>query len=174
MSTTETGYEIENRVASSKLRTFDLEQLYTKGERYKLDIAPWLLEGLVLQESKFRKHAKAHDWSQYQDGYLCLNCSSDAIIPSWAYMLLSTYSSEFAKKTIVGTREVLETLLFADVIKNLDVSAYKDSPVIVKGCSNKPVPQNAYVAIINKLQPVAKSLMFGEACSSVPLYKRKK
>ncbi len=173
MSTTETGYEIENRVASSKLKTFDLEQLYPKGVRYELDIAPWLLEGLVLQERKFREHAKVHDWSQYQDGYLCLNCSSDAIIPSWAYMLLSTYSSEYATKTIVGTPEILETLLFAEVIKDVDVLAYKDFPVIVKGCSNKPVPQNAYVAIINKLQPIAKSLMFGEACSSVPLYKRK-
>lgn len=173
MSTTKTGYEIQNRVANSKLKTFDLEQLYPEGVRYELDIAPWLLEGLVLQEKKFREHANAHNWMQYQDAYLCLHCSSEAIVPSWAYMLLSTYSSAFAKKTIVGSREVLETILFAEAIKEVDVSSYKDLPVIVKGCSNKPVPQNAYVAIINKLQPIAKSLMFGEACSFVPLYKRK-
>lgn len=173
MSTTETGYEIKNRVANSKLKTFDLETLYVAGTRYQLDISDWLLEGLVLQESKFREHAKHHDWSQYEDGFLCLSCSSDAIIPSWAFMLLSTYASPFTKKTIVGDLEMLETILYTEALQHIDLTEYVNAPVIIKGCSNKPVPQNAYLQIVNKLQGVAKSLMFGEACSSVPLYKKK-
>jgi hypothetical protein len=172
MATEEFGYEIKNRVANSKLKTFDLETLYPKEPTFQLDIKDWLLEELVLQENKFREHAKAHDWSKYKDANLCLHCSSEAIIPAWAYMLLTTYASEFTKLTIVGTLDTLNTLLFNEAISTLDVSSYKDAPVIVKGCSNKPVPQNAYVLLIQKLQPVVKSLMFGEACSSVPLYKK--
>lgn len=165
--------EIINRVANSKLKTFDLEDFYPEGKRVIFDIKEWLLEGFVLREKDFRKSAKTHDWSQYQDAFVALTCSSEAIIPGWAYMLLTTYLNPYAKKVVVGSPETLETLLYAEVFNKIDISEYKDQLVIVKGCSRKPVPQNAYLQAIEKLQPVVKSLMYGEACSSVPLYKRK-
>lgn len=164
--------EIVNRVANSKLVTFDLEDFYPEGERVLFDIKDWLLEGLVLREKDFRESAKSHDWSQYQDRFVALTCSTDAIIPGWAYMLLTTYLTPVAKKVVVGDLETLETILYTEIIQKLDVSEYKDLPVIIKGCSKKPVPKNAYLQVINKLQPVAKSIMYGEACSSVPLFKR--
>lgn len=165
--------EIINRVANSKLITFDLEDFYPSGERISFDIKDWLLEGLVLREKDFREKAESHDWSIYKGKYVALNCSTDAIIPGWAYMLLTTYLNPFAKRVVVGNLDTLETILYSEVIEQLDVSEFQNKPVIVKGCSNKPVPQNAYIQIIEKLQPVVKSLMYGEACSSVPLYKKK-
>lgn len=164
--------EIVNRVANSKLVTVDLEDLYPEGPRVLFDIKDWLLEGLVLREKEFRKSAKEHDWSQYEGAFVALSCSTDAIIPGWAYMLLSTYLAPVAKKVVTGDLEMLETILYTEILQELDVSEYRDLPIIVKGCSRKPVPKNAYLQLINKLQPVAKSIMYGEACSSVPLYKR--
>lgn len=165
--------EIINRVANSKLVTFNLEDIYPKGERVAFDISQWLLEGIVLRESDFREQAKQHDWSQYQDKYVALFCSTDAIVPGWAYLLLSLHLAPFVKKVTVGSLEELESILFAELLQNLDVSEYTDKPVIIKGCAHKPIPQNAYVLLAQKLQPVAKSIMYGEACSSVPLFKRK-
>jgi len=166
--------EIVNRVANSNLITFDLEDYYPKGQRVLFDIKDWLLEGFVLREKDFREAAKSHDWSQYQNAYVALFCSTDAIIPGWAYMLLTTYLSPYAKKVVVGDLEKLETLLYTEILQNLDLSEYQDKPVIIKGCSHKPVPENAYIQAISMLQPVARSIMYGEACSSVPLFKRKK
>lgn len=166
--------EIVNRVANSKLVTFNLEDFYPRGERILFDIQDWLLEGLVLREGVFREKAAAHDWSRYKDSYVALTCSTDAIIPAWAYMLLSTYLQPYAKKVVVGDLDVLETILYSEIISNLDVADLQDKPVIIKGCSHKPVPQNAYILLIAKLQPVAKSLMYGEACSSVPLFRKSK
>ncbi|MDC8000983.1 DUF2480 family protein [Aequorivita todarodis] len=165
--------EIINRVANSKLVTFNLEDIYPKGERVAFDISQWLLEGIVLRESDFREQAKQHDWSQYQDKYVALFCSTDAIVPGWAYLLLSLHLAPFVKKVTVGSLEELESTLFAELLQNLDVSEYTDKPVIIKGCAHKPIPQNAYVLLAQKLQPVAKSIMYGEACSSVPLYKKR-
>jgi len=165
--------EIINRVANSKLVTFDLEDFYPKGERVVFDIQDWLLEGLVLRETIFREKALAHDWSQYQDKFIALTCSTDAIIPAWAYMLLNTYLQPYAKKVVTGDLEMLETILYTEIIQKLDVSELKGKPIIVKGCAHKPVPQNAYLLLIEKLQPVAKSILYGEACSSVPLFKNK-
>lgn len=164
--------EIINRVANSKLVTFNLEDLYPQGERVLFDIKDWLLEGFVLREKDFRESAKIHDWSHYEGKYVALTCSSDAIIPGWAYMLLSTYLAPVAKKVVVGDLEMLETVLYTEILQNLDVSQYEGLPVIIKGCSRRPVPQNAYLQLINKLQPIAKSVMYGEACSSVPLFKK--
>lgn len=166
--------EIINRVAQSKLITFNLEDYYPKGQRFIFDLSQWLYEGFVLREKDFREHAKNHDWSQYQDQFIALTCSTDAIVPAWAYMLVSTYLEPYAKKVVIGDLEDLESHLYQEVIERLDVSALKDQPVIIKGCSNKPVPKNAYIFLIKKLQPVVKSLMYGEACSSVPLYKQPK
>lgn len=164
--------EIINRVANSKLVTIDLEDYYSPGERIVFDIKDWLLDGLVLREKDFRENAKNHDWSKYQNTYVALTCSTDAIIPGWAYMLVSTYLNPIAKKVVIGNLEQLETILYTEVLEKMDFSEYKDLPVIVKGCSRKPVPQNAYIQLINKLQPIARSIMYGEACSSVPLFKK--
>ena len=165
--------DIVNRVANSKLVTFDLEDYYPTGERVLLDISNWLYEGIVLREKEFRAYVLSHNWSQYQNQYVAVNCSTDAIIPAWAYMLISVELQPFSKLTVVGNLEALETVIYQDIIDNLDVSDLEDKPIIIKGCSKKPVPLNAYSMISSKLKPVAKSIMFGEACSNVPLFKRK-
>ena len=165
--------EIINRVAQSKLITFDLEELYPEGKRIVFDIKDWLYEELILREKEFRAQASEHDWSQYLDTYVALNCSTDAIIPGWAYIFLASKLKPYAKKVIVGDLEALETSIYQDILRDLDVTEFTDKPVIIKGCANKPVPQNAYLMAIDKIQEVAKSVMYGEACSSVPLYKRK-
>lgn len=166
--------EIVNRVANSKLITFDLEDLYASGARMTLDISQWLEQGFILREKSFRESVTNHNWTPYQGAYVALYCSTDAIVPAWAYMLVATQLQGIAKKTITGSLETLETILYTEAILTLDVTPYQDSPIIVKGCSNKPVPENAYLLLIEKLHPVAKSLLFGEACSSVPLFKKKK
>jgi hypothetical protein len=166
--------EIINRVANSKLVVIDLEDYYPKGERILFDIKDWLYEGFVLKEKDFRAHAATHDWSQYQNAYVALSCSTDAIIPAWAFMLLSINMEPYVKKSIIGLLENLETSIYQDLIHHLDLSDYKDKPVIIKGCSNKPVPENAYIMLSQKLTPIAKSIMYGEACSAVPLFKKKK
>ncbi len=165
--------EIINRVANSKLVTFNLEDLYPKGERVAFDISSWLLEGIVLRESEFRAKANQHDWNQYQDKFVALFCSTDAIVPGWAYLLLSLHLAPYTKKVVVGNLEEIESILFAELLKDLDVSEYQDKLIIIKGCAHKPIPQNAYVLLAQKLQPIAKSIMYGEACSSVPLFKKK-
>ena len=165
--------EIVNRVAQSKLITFDLEDYYPAGKRVILDLKDWLFEGFILREKEFRAYAEEHDWESYKDAYVALNCSTDAIIPGWANMLIASKLEPFAKKVVVGNLEQLETSIYQSVIEVIDVSSFADKLVIIKGCSNKPVPANAYVWMTAKLQTVAKSVMYGEACSSVPLFKRK-
>ncbi len=165
--------EIINRVANSKLVTIDLEDFYLPGKRVAWDIAPWLYEGLVLREKEFREKAAAYDWSQYRNCFVALHCSTDAIVPGWAYLLLSLHLSPYASKVAVGSLHELESILFAETLQDLSVEEYADKLVIIKGCSHKPVPQNAYVLLAQKLRPVAKSIMYGEACSSVPLYKKR-
>jgi hypothetical protein len=165
--------EIVNRVAQSKLVTLDLEEFYPKGTRLQIDIKDWLFQGLILKEKEFRNQISEHNWEQYKDAYIAIFCSTEAIIPGWAYMLISTKLQPYAKKVVLGSLEDLETILFQTIIEEMNVSDFKDKPVIIKGCSNKPIPPNAYLWATIKLQPVAKSIMYGEACSSVPLYKRK-
>jgi len=165
--------EIINKVAQSKLVTFDLEDYYPKGERKVLDLKGWLYEGIILREKEFRTFLAEYDWEQYTDAFVALTCSTDAIVPGWAYMLVTTKLQPYAKKIIQGDLQDLETSLYQTVIAGLDVSMYSDMPVIIKGCSHKPVPPNAYLLLTEKLMPVAKSIMYGEACSSVPLFKRK-
>lgn len=165
--------EIINRVANSKLKVIDLEDFYPNGKRVSFDITDWLFEGFVLREKDFRAYVASHDWSQYQDCYVALHCSTDAIVPDWAYMLISIQLRDYAKLAVIGNLEHLESIIYTSIISNLDVSNYKDLPVIIKGCSHKPVPANALILLTQKLKPIAKSILFGEACSSVPLYKRK-
>lgn len=166
--------KIVNRVSKSELKTIDLEDYYPKGERTVLDIKNWLFHEIILKETDFREHLKNHDWSQYQNKYVALNCSADAIIPSWAFMLITTYISPFSKKIVVGDLNNLETSIFQDIINTFPIDEFLGKPIIIKGCAHKPIPETAYIQLIEKLQPVAKSIMFGEACSTVPLFKNKK
>ncbi|WP_203295284.1 DUF2480 family protein [Luteirhabdus pelagi] len=166
--------EIINRVANSKLVTFDLEEFYPAGERVTVDISQWLLEGIVLKEKDFRTAIRDFNWEQYQNSFIALHCSTDAIVPGWAYMFVALEASKVAKKVVVGSLEELESQLFTEIINGMDLSEFQDKPVIIKGCSRKPVPQSAFVLLAQKLQPVARSIMYGEACSAVPLFKRKK
>jgi len=166
--------EIVNRVAKSPIITFNLEELYQDGARHSIDISKWLFKGFILKEKVFRDTLKEEDWSKYKNAFVCLQCSTDAIVPSWAYMLISTYLNPIAKKVIVGTERELNQILYTEAINKIDIEAYRNKPLIVKGCSDKPVPETAYIQLIQKLQPVVKSLMFGEACSAVPLFKKKR
>ena len=168
------GDTIINRVAASGLITFDLEKLYKIGIRQSIDLSQWLDQGLLLKEKEFRAQLKAHDWTIYSDKFIALQCSTEAILPSWAFLLVTTHLQPFARKVVLGNLKDLEVQLFAEEIQLLELSPYKDQPVIIKGCSENTVPQDAYVQLISKLQPVVKSLFYGEACSSVPLYKKKK
>ena len=165
--------EIINRVTQSKLITFDLEDYYPEGKRIVIDIKDWLFEGLILREKEFRSYVSEHNWQQYQDAYVALTCSSDAIIPGWAYMLIGTKLQPHAKEINIGDLEQLETAMYQKILQDLDVAEFQDKSVIIKGCTNKPVPPNAYQWATTKIQAVAKSIMYGEACSSVPLFKRK-
>ena len=166
--------EIINRVTKSPLVTIDLEELYPEGERTVFDVSGWLYEGLILREKDFRESVNSHNWNVYQDHFVALTCKTEAIIPSWAYLLITTKLANFAKKVVVGNLELLETSIFQEIISNLDENNYKDKPVIIKGCSSKPIPETAQVQLVEKLLPTARTIMFGEACSTVPLYKRKK
>jgi hypothetical protein len=165
--------EIINRVANSKLKVIDLEDYYPDGKRILFDIKDWLFEELVLREKDFRASIAHHDWSQYRNCYVALHCSTDAIVPDWAYMLISIELQTYAKLSVIGSLEQLESILYTSILSELDLSVYKDMPVIIKGCSHKPVPANALVLLSQRLKPIAKSIMFGEACSSVPLYKKR-
>ena len=166
--------EIINRVSKSKLKTFDLEEIYPEGNRVLFDVKDWLFQELILKETDFRESVKNHDWSQYKNSFVAVNCSVDAIIPSWAFMLVASELMPFANKVVIGNLELLETAVYQELISFIDFKEFEDAPVIIKGCANKPIPDSAYAFLIEKLQPIAKSIMFGEACSTVPLYKTKK
>lgn len=166
--------EIINRVANSTLEVFDLEDYYPNGIRTQIDISQWLFEGFLLKEKDFREALKNHDWSQYQNHFVAVHCSTDAIIPAWASILVTVHLAPFVQKVTLGTVSDLESALYQEILLKLDYSVYSDKPVIIKGCSKKPVPESAYVLAAQYLQPHAKSIMYGEACSAVPLFKKAK
>ena len=165
--------EIINKVANSALEVFDLEDYYPNGIRTQIDISQWLFEGFLLKEKDFREALKNHDWSQYQDHFVAIHCSTDAILPAWASILVTVCVSPYAKQVVLGTISDLETSLYQDILSNIDYNKFQDKPVILKGCSKKAVPESAYIFAIQYLLPFAKSIMYGEACSAVPLYKRR-
>lgn len=165
--------EIINKVEQSGLITIELNQLLSNRARIAFDLKEWLYEGLILREKDFREGLAAHDWSQYRDAYVCVHCSADAIVPIWAYMLVAGYLEGVAAGVFFSAPEEVENMITQREISNLDTAKYKDQRVIVKGCSDLKAPEAAYMAITMKLQPVVKSLMFGEACSTVPVFKRK-
>ncbi|UOK43093.1 MULTISPECIES: DUF2480 family protein [Flavobacterium] len=165
--------EIVNRVANSALQVFDLEDYFPKHPIVELDVSQWLFGGFILKETEFRDHLKNHDWSQYKDVYVALYCSEEAILPAWAYSLVAVFLQPFALKVVNGTKKELLLTVYQETLESLDYAPFQGKPLILKGCSNKPVPQEVYVLAVQKLMLFAKSIMFGEACSSVPLYKKK-
>jgi hypothetical protein len=170
---TENIEPIENRVANSGLFTLDLETYFHKGQRVQLDIKDWLFREMILKEKDFRDSVKNHDWKQYEGGNVAFTCSTDAIIPTWAYMLLAVSIEPYANRYVFGDLNTLDTVLYLDALGKIDYEAYKDTRVIVKGCSDVPVPVSAYVEITHKLTPYVKSIMYGEACSNVPIWKKR-
>ncbi|MDB9931248.1 DUF2480 family protein [Flavobacteriales bacterium] len=167
--------EIINKLANSGLINLDLADYYPKGERVVYDIKQNLWQEFVLKEKDFRLFVKENDWSVYQDKYVALINSADAIVPSWAFMILTDALEPFAKEVVNGDLETMETVIFLNSMeKNLNPSDYKDQRVIIKGCGEIPIPDSAYVKAVNLLKPVVKSLMYGEACSAVPVFKKRK
>jgi hypothetical protein len=166
--------EIVNKVSQSGLITIDLEEFYPSGERVVFDIKDHLFQGLILREKDFREFIKNHDWTAYKDKYISLICTADAIVPTWAYMLLATQLEPYAKKVIFGDLETLETILYNEILSKINPDDYKNARIVIKGCGKLPVPKAAYVQIASLLRPVAKSIMYGEPCSTVPLYKQPK
>ena len=170
----ETQDQIVNKVAGSALVTFDLEHYYQPGERVLLDIKGQLYQELILKEKDFRDFIRQHDWTAYQDKYVAITCTADAIVPTWAYMLVSIALQPYAKQVVFGTLEELETAIFKKSLEKVDWKTFQNAKIVVKGCSKVDVPVAIYVEATNNLRPYAASIMFGEPCSTVPLYKKPK
>lgn len=163
--------EIINKVAQSPLITIDLEDFYTDGERVLYDLKNNLYEELILREKDFRQFLKTHDWSIYTGKHIAIHCSADAIVPTWAYMLLTVKLEPFAKTIVFGDLNYLEEELFKGALRNINPADYQDKKIVIKGCSKIQVPISIYVALTRILRPFASSIMYGEPCSTVPIYK---
>ena len=163
---------IENKVEKSGLITLDLVDFIPQGSQTIIDLKDFMFEGIILREKDFRENIKKTDWSQFQDHYVGITNSSEGIIPLWAYMLITSALVPYAKEIIRGNKAHLKGALLKRAIENIDVNVFKDQRVIVKGCGKESIPESAYIHITHKLQPVVKSLMFGEACSTVPVFKK--
>ena len=162
-----------NKVAASGLVTLNLEEHYPAGERLVYDIKENLFHGLMLREKDFREFIKTHDFTQYAGKNVAIICSADAIVPTWAYMLLSNRMKPHANEVVFGNLEFLEAVLFTKALSKIDINAFANERVVIKGCGDIAVPTAAYVELTNLLTPVVKSIMYGEPCSTVPVYKRK-
>ena len=165
---------IVNRVANSGLITLNLEEYYPKQAIETLDLKDYLFMELILKEKDFRQSMKDHDWEQYSGKVLLVDCSADAIIPLWAYMLVAVYARPFASDIYNGNLEGFLNDHYRTAIRSINEDQYVDQRLVIKGCGNKPVPAGAYLELTAHLQPVAKSIMFGEPCSTVPIYKKRK
>lgn len=164
---------IINRVTQSGIITLNLEDHYPTHEAAVFDVKDFLFRGLILREKEFRQAIKEHNWAQYQNKNVAITCSADAIVPIWAYMLVATHLEPYANFFTFGTEETLQTLLFTQQLAQINPEDYRNKRVVIKGCGNKPIPASAYVEITRLLKPVVKSLMYGEPCSTVPIYKYK-
>jgi hypothetical protein len=165
--------EIINKVAASGIITLNLEDYYPKEEVVVFDLKPHLFMELILKEKDFRAALQQLDWSPYQDKIAAVTCSADAIIPMWAYMLVAAYLQPVAKEVIFGNKETAIQQLFLKNITAIPADEYADQRIVVKGCADIPIGEFAYLEITKKLRPVAKSIMYGEPCSTVPIYKKK-
>ena len=165
--------DVINKVALSGIITFDLEELFVPGERVLFDLKSWLFEEVIVKEKDFREQLKNHDWQQYRDAFVALCCTADAIVPTWAFMLAASKIEPVAKKIVFGDLKKLEEEIFREEISRINPEDYRDQRVVIKGCSKVDVPVSAYVEITHLLRPVVKSIMYGEACSTVPVYKKK-
>ena len=165
---------IVNRVASSGLVTVDLEEYHQPGERILIDVKDQLYQGFVLKEKDFREFVKSHDWSQYKERFVAITCTAEAIVPTWAYMLLAVALQPYARLFVFGTLTRLEEKLFERSLSAVNWDDFRGKRVVVKGCSKVDVPVAVYVEVVRQLQPVVVSLMFGVPCSTVPLYKASK
>ena len=163
---------IENRVQKSGMITIDLVDYIPKGFQYVIDIKDFMQDGLVLREKDFRQRIKDKDWSQFKDSFVAVTNSSEGIIPLWAYMLISSALQPYCSLIVRGNKSHLKGALLKRSIEAIDETEYKDKRVIIKGCGKEPIPESAYINITQKLQPVVRSLMFGEACSTVPVFKK--
>lgn len=163
--------EIKNKIAESGLVNFDLSQLLPKGKRIGIDLKDFLFQELILKEKDFREKVASINEADYADSYIYIYNSADAIVPLWAYFLITAKLTDSAKKIVFGNREDLEVLLMHNAIQTYDFSEMTNKRVLVKGCSDKSIPENAYIELVEQLKPLVKSLMFGEACSNVPIFK---
>lgn len=166
--------ELVNRVADSGLKNLNLNDYYPKEEIIALDIKPWLFQGLLLKEKEFRQHLKEHDWTAYSDKILAVHCSSDAIIPNWAWMLLAKEAAAAGARIHFGDKTAAVEAEIINALHALNLSQFDDQRILVNGCGEKEITAKLYLEISKILIPHVKSLMFGEACSNVPVYKRKK
>jgi len=165
--------EIINRVNQSGLTQIDLEDLRLAGDRIFIDIKDQLFQGIALREKDFRAFIAEQDWTSYQGKHVAVGCSVDAIIPTWAFMLLGVSLTPYVKTLVFGNLTDLEKVLFEKALSKIKPEDFQDAKIVIKGCSKESVPTDAYLKITQLLQPVAKSLFYGEPCSTVPLYKRK-
>ena len=166
--------QIINKVANSALITLNLEDYYHSGERVVYDIRQNLFQDLILKEKDFRSLIKEFDWQQFEGKNVALTCSTDAVIPTWAYMLLATVITPHANLVVFGDLKELGNTLFQNALKRINLAEFENQRIVVKGCSNVEVPVSAYVEITRLLQPIAKSIMYGEPCSTVPIFKANK
>ena len=164
--------EIVNRVANSPLITLDLKEYQIPGERVSLDLKDWLFQEIILREKDFRNSIKEHDWSRYNQQHVAVSCSADAIIPTWAYMLITTKLEAYAATVVQGTLSDLERYLYTTLFEGLDLSEFTDRKLVIKGCSDIPLPEYAFSEITKRLMPHVASIMYGEPCSTVPVWKR--
>ena len=165
--------QIVNRVAQSALVVFDLEDYYPENPILELDLADFLDQGFVLREKEFRKALEDFNWEVYNDSLVSVYCSTDAIIPIWAKALLSSYLNAQCRHFVFGSKTALISSYYNNILIGINFEEYREKAVILKGCSKKEVPESAYIHAMGKLQEVAKKIMYGEACSAVPLYKHK-
>jgi len=163
--------EIRNKIAESGLITLDMRSFKGIQKRIVIDIKNWLFEGMVLKENMFRDYLKNENWSQYENSFVALNCSADTIVPIWAYMLITKYLKPYPKSIVFGDWKRLENKIFEVNIDKLNLAELKNKRVLLKGCTDIYIPDESYVQISNKLMSTVKSLMFGEACSNVPIFK---
>jgi hypothetical protein len=163
--------EIINRVANSPIISLDLEDYYVEGPRIPFDLHLYLFQGMIVRERDFRQALKEMDWECYRNALVYVYCSVDAIIPTWAYMLVVTYLSGVAKESVIGSADDLEKHLMTKSLLRIDPKDFEGKPVVVKGCGKLPVPLSAYGEIVQILKGSARSIMYGEPCSTVPLYK---